>query len=119
MRERSPLSRGSRRALRGGQAFFLLGLGLLLPACQASPHGKDTALPTAVLTVKCDVQDAVVWIDDRMAGEVAEVRGGIRLLAGPHRVEVRHDNYYTRYQEVVLQAGREVTSEFTMIEVVE
>lgn len=102
-----------------GVVFFPLWLGLLLPACQASPHGKDTALPTAVLSIRCNVEDAVVWIDERMAGEVAEVRGGIRLLAGPHRVEVRHDNYYTRYQEVVLQAGREGTSEFTMIEVVE
>ncbi len=33
---------------------------------------------------------------------VGALRGGVALAAGPHRVELRHDDYVSRYLEVAL-----------------
>jgi hypothetical protein len=100
-------------------SLLLSGVLFSLGACAHPLRAADPPLPSAVLVIRCNVRDAVVWVDDRLAGEVEEVEGGIRLLVGAHRVELRHDQYYTCYRDVVLQAGREATVELEMIEVVE
>ena len=59
----------------------------------------------AVLVVKCDVPRATLVIDDRLISEIAQLQGGVRIAAGPHRVELRHDRYQTRYLDLTLARG--------------
>lgn len=95
---------------------------LLLASCAAcSSTGSTTRAraETALLKVTCPVADAMVWIDERVAGRVDEVRGGIRLRPGAHRIEVRHDRYHTRYVEVELARGETKDLPITLSEVLD
>lgn len=112
---------------RAGQAPIARGLGLVLAwgilvaaltlpgGCAGVPTASGPGA-TAKLIVRCPIADATVWIDDRLAGQIAEVRGGIRLGAGDHRVEVRHDAYHSRYFEISLAPGAIRTLEVALVE---
>lgn len=97
----------------------LLLLFALLAGCPSGPRGADRK-NTAVLRIRCDVPDAVIWIDDRMAGLVSDVPGGgIRISPGLHRLELRHDRYHSRYLEVTLERGEERTVEVKLAEILD
>jgi hypothetical protein len=91
-----------------GIAVALLALAV---GCGAGP--ARTAAPpkpaNAILVISCDVADATIWVDDREAGLVGELRRGIGVPPGTHRLEVSHDEYHTYYDEVVLAEGERRT----------
>ena len=58
-----------------------------------------------MLLVTCPLGDATVWVDERLVGEVREVRGGILIDPGPHRIEIRRELHYPKYFEVDARAG--------------
>lgn len=89
---------------------------LLLVSC-ATAKPTPTPKATAVLVVHCDVSDASLWIDDRLFGDIGRLPSGVRITAGEHRVELRHDRYHTRYAEVALGAGERKVLEVSMPEV--
>jgi hypothetical protein len=90
---------------------------LALVACGSSPPAAPAApAPAAVLVVRCAVADAALWIDDRLVGEVGRLSGGVRLPAGAHRVELRHDAHHTRYAEVTLAPGERKLLELSLPE---
>jgi hypothetical protein len=101
------------------RAALLFALSLAASACGA---GATTSAPSApdparaVLIVHCPVARATLVIDDQPVGEIAEITGGVRLSAGEHRLELRHDRYHTRYVEVTLTRGERRTLELTMAE---
>ena len=86
---------------------LVLVLVLVLgPACgpksaPARPAGAD-----AVLFVKSNVSDAQIWVDGRLVGPLNIVRGGIAVDPGRHRVELRRDDYFSRYVELDLGQGQ-------------
>lgn len=93
-------------------------LAALLTACSAAAHAPPTSPPAhAVLVVRCAVGDASVWVDDELIGEVGRLPGGVRLAAGAHRVELRHDGHHARYSEVTLAPGERRVLELTLTEV--
>ena len=56
--------------------------------------------------VECNVPDATVWVDDVLVGKVTDWKSdGKHIRAGFHRIEVRHPNYYSFFQEVELPAA--------------
>ncbi len=78
----------------------------LLAAVAACAHGAATD-PRRVdrddAIVYLDaVADAAVWIDGVYVGAVADVRRGMALEPGHHRLELHHDAYWTHYQELDL-----------------
>jgi hypothetical protein len=77
-----------------------LALLLLLAGCP-HPHtgGADGS---AVVVIKADVPDAVLWVDGRYIGPVGTFKGGVRLRAGKHRFEVRDDAHFSHYAELDL-----------------
>lgn len=97
----------------------LIALFLIATAgCPSRPRRENAPALTATLVVRADVPDAVVWVDDRVVGEVASLRGRrLRLRAGAHRVEIRHDRHHTRYVEVTLRPGEHRVIEVSMAEV--
>jgi hypothetical protein len=92
------------RAALAAAASRALVLALAALACGCGGATTPGA-GRAVLEIRCRVPDAALWIDERYVAEVRETRGGIRLPAGPHRIEVRHDRFHAYYGEVALAPG--------------
>ena len=74
-----------------------------LVACggKQNPSGVDS--DDAIVVVKSNVTDANVFVDGRYYGSVRMLRGGLAFDAGHHRVELRHDEYFSRYVELDLK----------------
>jgi hypothetical protein len=57
----------------------------------------------AIVTIKSNVTDANVYVDGRYFGLVKMLRGGLAFEAGKHRLELRHEDYFSRYVELDLK----------------
>jgi hypothetical protein len=57
----------------------------------------------AIVTLKSNVSDANVFVDGRYYGSVEMLRGGLAFEAGKHRLELRHDDYFSGYVELDLK----------------
>jgi hypothetical protein len=92
-------------------------LTLVLGALACGPRSSDgPKIPRAVLRIVSNVPDAKIWIDERYIGPVAALPGGMRIAAGEHRLELRHDRYHTRYIELKLAPNEVRTVEVTLAE---
>lgn len=78
---------------------------LAIAACGGAAPRPAQPAAKAVLIIESSVADATVWLDDQPVGEVARLASGIRLPAGDHRVELRHDTHHARFAEVTLAPG--------------
>lgn len=60
---------------------------------------------------------AMVWIDGLEAGTVGQLRGGIALEPGPHRLELHQDGFHPHYQdlELVIAERRRLTIELAPV----
>ena len=78
----------------------VIALIAVLAACgpKAAPNGVTR--DEAVVQVRSNVADAQVYIDGRFVGPVNVVRAGIAMVAGKHRLELRHDDYFSRYVDL-------------------
>ena len=85
----------------------LLLLCLLLGAGCAATSLKSVGV---AFHVDSNVPDATIWIDDVLVGRVAEwQRDGRFIRPGFHRIEIRHPNYYSFFQEIEPAAGTQTT----------
>jgi hypothetical protein len=89
-------------ARRSGCALAVAAFVLL--ACGGPRRGPPVT--PARLAIRCPVVDASLWLDDRYRGDLGELRGGIALAPGTHRLEIRHDDYHSHYDEVTLRPGQ-------------
>jgi hypothetical protein len=48
------------------------------------------------------IRDAALWVDGRYVGTLEALRGGVAVEPGPHRFEIRHDDYFSYYAELTL-----------------
>jgi hypothetical protein len=98
----------------------LVAVLLLLGACAGGAASKAAARPpSALVLVRCPVVDAMIWVDERPIAQVRDARGGLRLRAGAHHLEVRHDRFHTRYFELSLVAGETRTVDVALAEVLD
>jgi hypothetical protein len=76
---------------------------IALAACgpKRGPNGVDA--DDAVVMIKSNVGDANVFVDGRYYGLVKMLRGGLAFEAGKHRLELRHEDYFSRYVELDLK----------------
>lgn len=75
---------------------------LVVVACGPKPAPSGAGQGDAIVYVKSNVGDAQVYFDGRFVGSVSILRGGVALDPGKHRVELRHDDYFSRYVELDL-----------------
>jgi hypothetical protein len=68
----------------------------------------------AVFYVRSNVSDATLYVDGRYVGPISLMRGGIAVAPGKHRLELRHDDYFSRYLELDLQRAERRKLEVTM-----
>jgi hypothetical protein len=70
--------------------------------------------------VECNVPDATLWVDDVLVGKVTDWKSdGKQIRAGFHRIEVRHPNYYSFFQEVEVPGGSHVVVNAKLRELIE
>ena len=76
---------------------------LALAACgpKRPPNGVDA--DAAIVTIKSNVAEANVFVDGRYYGPVKMLRGGLGFEPGHHRLELRHEDYFSRYVELDLK----------------
>ncbi len=70
---------------------------VLLATCGCGPA-------STLVTVRCPVSSARIYVDDRLVGTAVAPRV-IALQIGSHRLELRADGYYPVYRDVDLAAG--------------
>jgi hypothetical protein len=92
--------------------------GLLLLGVVSCAHTLSGS--AIAFRVDCNVPDATVWIDDVLVGKASDFKKDDRQIKpGFHRVEVRHPNYYSFFQEVELPGGSKVVVNAKLRELVE
>jgi hypothetical protein len=82
------------RAL-GALAWFAIACGPRLGPSRAT--GGD-----AILYLRSNVRDAQVYIDGRFVAPLNALGGGVAIEAGIHRIELRHEDYFSSYLELQL-----------------
>jgi hypothetical protein len=88
----------------------LLALVLAGSACATtSGTAARASKPSGLVKVTCAQPMATLWIDERYVGEIREAQAGVRVLAGDHRIEIRHDGMLTRYLEISVADGDDKT----------
>jgi hypothetical protein len=75
---------------------------LAVVACGPKPPPNRVTPNDAIVYLKSNVSDAQVYIDGRFIGPISILRGGIALDPGKHRVELRREDYFSRYAELDL-----------------
>ncbi|HEY4188514.1 MAG TPA: hypothetical protein VGP07_25795 [Polyangia bacterium] len=85
--------------------FLLLALVVGFVSC-ATIGSPRNSVP---FRVEVNVPDATVWVDDHLVGSVAVLaRAGTFLRVGFHRVEIRHPDYYSFFEEVQPKSGENI-----------
>ncbi len=79
-----------------------LAIVIALGACGPKPAPNGVAASDAIIYVKSNVGDAQVYVDGRFIGPIKILHGGIAMDPGRHRLELRHDDYFSRYAELDL-----------------
>lgn len=89
-------------------------LCLALAACGGRQHTSAVTSDDAIVTIKSNVSDANVFVDGRYYGAVRMLRGGLAFDAGHHRLELRHEDYFSRYIELDLKRAERRKLELDM-----
>jgi hypothetical protein len=77
-------------------------IALVLTACGAKGGAEEPSSNKALVKLTSNVRDAEVYVDGRLIGRVGSLRGGVLMKAGVHRIELRHDEYYSAYAEITV-----------------
>jgi hypothetical protein len=97
--------------LREVRAFVVLALA----ACGGAPARRaTTSSGDAVVVLHTNVADSQVWVDGRLLGPLRYVRRGIALEPGHHRLELRCEDYFSRYAELDVRPGQRTELELPM-----
>lgn len=71
-------------------------------ACGGRQQTGGVDADDAIVTITSNVGDANVFVDGRYYGPVSMLRGGLAFEPGKHRLELRHEDYFSRYVELDL-----------------
>ncbi len=65
-------------------------------------HANGVTSDDAIVYVSSNVRDAQVYVDGRFVAPLLALRGGVAVEPGAHRLELRHDEYFSAYAELRL-----------------
>lgn len=86
------------------RALVVAGFAGLVAAAACGPKVGPNGVTAsdAVVYVRSNISDAQVYVDGRFVGPISVIRGGIAVDPGKHRIELRHEDYFSRYVELDL-----------------
>jgi len=77
-------------------------VALVLAACGPKVGPNGVTADDAIVYVKSNVRDAQVYLDGRFIAPLDALGGGVAVEAGTHRLELRHDDFFSSYLELKL-----------------
>ena len=77
-------------------------LAWLAAACGPRIGPSRAASDDAIVYLRSNVRDAQVYIDGKFVAPLNALGGGVAIEAGAHRVELRHEDYFSSYVELQL-----------------
>jgi len=92
----------------------MLVLALALSACGPKVAPNGVSAEDAIVKLASNVRDAQVYVDGRFVAPLTALRGGVAVEPGPHRFELRHDDYFSRYLELDLKRAERKTVSLDM-----
>jgi hypothetical protein len=88
----------------------IVGALLLAFLLAADGCAHSLAASGVAFRVESNVPDASIWIDDVLVGQASQwQRDGRFIRPGFHRVEIRHPNYFSVFQEIDFPPGAGAT----------
>ena len=90
-----------------GALFGALGACTHKPSVGANGVSSDDA----IVYLASNVRDAQVYVDGRFVASLDALGGGLAVAPGVHRMELRHDDFFSGYLELDLKRAerRKVT----------
>jgi PEGA domain-containing protein len=82
-----------------------VALAIALAACGPPPAVNGVRSGQAVVVVTSNEGDAQVFVDGRFIGVVGGLHAGLAMDPGKHRLELRRDDFFSRYAEIDLARG--------------
>ena len=80
----------------------LIIAGWLAVACGPKIGQNGVTSDDAIVYLKSNVRDAQVYVDGRFIAPLSALGGGVALEPGAHRLELRHEDYFSSYLELQL-----------------
>ena len=74
----------------------------VLFGCGGKMNPNGVTAEDAIVKLKANVTDAELYVDGRFIGPLGALRGGVAVVPGTHRFELRHDEYFSSYLELTL-----------------
>jgi len=71
-----------------------------LTACGSSVPVSHATTGTPILYIRSNVGDAELYIDGRFVAPLDRLGGGVAVAIGTHRIELRHEEFFSSYLEV-------------------
>ena len=86
-------------------------LAIAVAACGPKVGPNGVTSDDAIVIVKSNVRDAQVYLDGRFVASLEALGGGVAVAPGMHRMELRHDDFFSGYLEMDLKRAerRKVT----------
>ena len=91
--------------MRSPAVVLVAALAAGATGCGPKPGVHGASSGDGVLIFEANVRDAGMWVDGVFIGGLDGLRGGVALPPGPHRIEIRHDDYFAYYAELSVKAG--------------
>ena len=82
---------------------------LALTACGPKPDPNAPSADDAIVKLTSNVKDAQVYVDGQFIAPLVALRGGVAVTPGVHRVELRHDEYFSSYLELTVARAERKT----------
>ena len=80
-----------------------------IASCGPKVGPNGVTADDAIIKVKSNVRDAQVYVDGRFIAPLQALRGGVAVVPGTHRFELRHDDYFSHYETLMLTAHQRIT----------
>ena len=85
-----------------------------LGACGGRQNTSRVSPDDAIITFAANVRDANLFVDGKFIGPVGVLKGGIAIEPGKHRIEVRHEDYFSVYIELDAKRAERKKLEVTL-----
>ena len=87
---------------------------ILLVACGGRQQTSGVDRDDAIVYVAATPRDANVFVDGRFVGPASVLKGGIAVEPGKHRLEFRHEDYFSSYLEMDLKRAERTKAKVTL-----
>jgi hypothetical protein len=85
--------------------------------CGPKPGANDVTVDEAILYIHSNVRDAQLYLDGRFIASLNALATGVAVASGVHRIELRREDFFSRYLELTVARAerKQVTLEMVAV----